>query len=120
MFELFYCRPSMNLLLEFGNNFEITQNQIEKYKDFIKLSKTPNTNTIDTINNYTGKSFNDMKVDSILVPKTDYKIYTETTFAKYFAMTEDDDKEYLGKIVKSKGQYDAFAGTVTNFTYSIS
>ena len=119
MFELFYCRPGMNLLLEFGNNFEITQKQIEKYKEFIKLSNTPNTNTIDTINNYTGKSFNDMKIDSILVPKTDYKIYTETTFAKYFAMTEDDDKEYLGKIVKSKGQYDAFAGTVSNFTYSI-
>jgi hypothetical protein len=119
MFELFYCRPGMNLLLEFGNNFEITQKQIEKYKDFIKLSNTPNTNTIDTINNYTGKSFNDMKIDSILVSKTDYKIYTETTFAKYFAMTEDEDKEYLGKIVKSKGQYDAFAGKVTNFTYSI-
>jgi hypothetical protein len=119
MFELFYCRPGMNLLLEFGNNFEITQKQIEKYKDFIKLSKTPNTNTIDTINNYTGKSFNDMKIDSILVPKTDYKIYTETTFAKYYAMTQDDDKEYLGKIIKSKGQYDAFAGKVTNFTYSI-
>lgn len=119
MFELFYCRPGMNLLLEFGNNFEITQKQIEKYKDFIKLSKTPNTNTIDTINNYTGKSFNDMKIDSILVSKTDYKIYTETTFAKYYAMTQDDDKEYLGKIIKSKGQYDAFAGKVTNFTYSI-
>ena len=119
MFELFYCRPGMNLLLEFGNNFEITQNQIEKYKDFIKLSKTPNTNTIDAINNYTGKSFNDMKVGSILVPKTDYTTYTETTFAKYFAMNEDDDKEYLGKIIKSKGQYDAFAGKVTNFTYSI-
>jgi len=119
MFELFYCRPGMNLLLEFGNNFEITQKQIEKYKDFIKLSKTPNTNTIDTINNYTGMSFNDMEVDSILVSKKDYTIYTEKTFAKYFAMNEDDDKEYLGKIVKSKGQYDAFAGKVTNFTYSI-
>lgn len=119
MFELFYCRPGMNLLLEFGNNFEITPKQIEQYKNFIKLSKTPNTNTIDTINNYTGKSFNDMKIDSILVSKNDYEVYTKTTFAKYFAMNEDDDKEYLGKIIKSKGQYDAFAGKVTNFTYSI-
>lgn len=119
MFELFYCRPGMNLLLEFGNNFEITPKQIEQYKNFIKLAKTPNTNSIDTINNYTGKSFNDMKIDSILVSKNDYDSYVKKTFAKYFAMTEDDDKEYLGKIVKSKGQYDAFAGKVTNFTYAI-
>ncbi len=119
MFELFYCRPGMNLLLEFGNNFEVTQKQIEKYKDFIKLAKTPNINGIETINNYTGQSFNDMQVNSILVPKTDYKVYTEQIFEKYFAMNEDDDREYLGKIIKSKGQYDAFAGKVTNFTYSI-
>jgi hypothetical protein len=120
MFELFYCRPGVNLLLEFGNNFEITPKQINEYKDFIKLSQTPNGNAIDTINNYNGKSFNDMKIDSILVSKNNYDSYVKKTFAKYFAMTEDDDKEYLGKIVKSKGQYDAFAGKVTNFTYSIS
>ena len=119
MFELFYCRPGMNLLLEFGNNFEITQKQIDQYKDFLKISKTPNTNAIDTINNYNGKSFNDMKMDSILVQKTNFKDYTEKDFAKYYAMTQDEDKEYLGKIIKSKGQYDAFAGKVTNFTYSI-
>jgi hypothetical protein len=119
MFELFYCRPGMNLLLEFGNNFEITQKQIDKYKDFIKLSKTPNTQSIDVINNYNGKSFNDMKMESILVPKTNYTTYTQTTFSKYFAMTTDDDKEYLGKVIKSKGQYDAFAGKITNFTYAI-
>lgn len=119
MFELFYCRPGMNLLLEFGNNFEITQKQIEQYKEFIKFSKTPNTNTIDTINNYNGQSFNDMNVNSILVPKTDFDLFAKTTFAKYYAMNQDDDKEYMGKVIKSKGQYDAFAGKVTNFTYSI-
>lgn len=119
MFELFYCRPGMNLLLEFGNNFEITPKQIDKYKDFIKATKTPNTSGIESINNYNGKSFNDMKMESILVSKTDYNTYIDTTFAKYFAMTDDDDKEYLGKIIKSKGQYDAFAGKVTGFTYSI-
>lgn len=120
MLELFYCRPGMNLLLEFGNNFELTSKQIEKYKEFIKLSNNPNQESLDTITNYNGKSINDLKIDSILVQKNNYKNYIETDYMKYTAMSEDEDREYIKKIVKSKGQYDAFAGKVTGFTYSIS
>lgn len=119
MLELFYCRPGMNLLLEFGNNFEISQKQIEKYKEFIKLSKTANPNTIDTLSNKQGKSFNDMVLESILVQKNDYKQYIEKDYLKYSLMTEDEDEEYIKKIVKSGGQYDAFAGKVITFSYTI-
>jgi phenylpropionate dioxygenase-like ring-hydroxylating dioxygenase large terminal subunit len=55
----------------------------------------------------------------------DYHLYSNDPFyidwdtANIEKYVNENHKEYLGKIIKSKGQYDAFAGKVTNFTYSI-
>lgn len=116
MFELFYCRPGVNLLLEFGNNFEITSTQIDEYKRYMKTSSKSTNSLMSNIAQTQGKTATDLK--SIIVPKTNYKEYIETTYKKYYAMSENKDAEWLTKILKSNGQYDTFAGKVTNFSYS--
>lgn len=120
MFELFYCRPGLNLLLEFGNNFELTGKQLEQYKEVLKIKKARNTETLDIISNRKGQSYKDMTINGILVQKKDYKTYIEKDYLKYSLMTEDEDEEYIAKVIKSNGQYDAFAGKVTGFSYTVS
>lgn len=116
MLELFFCRPLMNVMLEYGNNFEITGNQIEAYKTYLR--GTGNT-TVDSITHATYQSEKEMALQSIIVPKTSHKEFCESIYNKYHSMNEDSTKEYMNKVYKSNGQYDVFAGRVSDFSYSI-
>jgi len=89
MFELFFLRPSMNIVLEYGWNSDIRSNAhlIDSYL-FAK------------------------KKHSDFVKK-----YIEIFSHKEDAYKESKVK-YLDTLEKTKGCYDFMAGKVTNFTYS--
>ena len=113
MFELFFCRPGFNILLEFGNNFSLKENLLNKYKDFRGLN---NKQTIfgsiqgqrDTVN-----------VANKIIPKNDYKTFVESEYIKYSALNLDEQATYHNKIIDTRGNYDVFAGKVTNFTIEL-
>ena len=89
MFELFFLRPSMNLVLEYGWNSSIRNKDIEI-----------------TSRMFANKSH------------TDYLIkYSEIYSHKNNAYKIAKNK-YISTLKDTKGNYDFMAGKVTNFTYS--
>ena len=89
MFELFFLRPSMNVVLEYGWNSDIRSNShlIDSYL----FAKKKHSDYI--------------------------KKYLEIFSHKEDAYRESKVK-YLDTLEKTKGCYDFMAGKVTNFTYS--
>jgi hypothetical protein len=116
LFELFFCRPGYNLLLEFGNNFSLKENLLNEYKKIKGLwSSTSNTGK-DTIFGPISGPVDVPNIESVLVPKNDYKTYVSTEFPRYVALNLDEQAAYHNKIINTLGNYDIFAGKVTNFT----
>jgi hypothetical protein len=90
MFELFYLRPSMHLLVEFGSNEGVLTNKTltTPLDDLISAKKT----WIDFLKDY------------------------NTNFSGQLSAR----KNYSDKITKGDGNYDYVAGTVTDFKFTIS
>jgi hypothetical protein len=89
MFELFFLRPSMNVVLEYGWNTDIRSNShlIDSYL-FAKKKHSDYIKKYLEIFSHKENAYKDAKV------------------------------KYLDTLKKTKGCYDFFAGKVTNFTYS--
>ena len=90
MFELFYLRPSMHLLVEFGSNEGVLTNKTltTPLDDLISAKKT----WIEFLKDY------------------------NTNFSGQLSAR----KTYSDKITKGDGNYDYVAGTVTDFKFTIS
>jgi hypothetical protein len=100
MFELFFLKPSMSLLVEFGDSSLLRP-------DTIGYSKKDSYTSPDqalVINNLQGGS----KYDSFV------EEYSKLAAADIITI-----KNYNKKIEKALGTYDFVAGKVTNFSYSI-
>ena len=97
MFELFFCKPGMNVLLEYGDNTldrkKYAQRIIDGKTSFTKSSETP-------------------------ISKTDYDIFVKE-FADYYRVNTESLKNYLLKVERSNGTYDLVAGKVTDYNFSI-
>ena len=113
MFELFFCRPGFNILLEFGNNFSLKENLLNKYKDFRGL------NNKQTIFGSIQGQRNPVKVADIIIAKNDYGNFVKKEYITYSALNLDEQAIYHNKIIDTRGNYDVFAGKVTNFTMEI-
>lgn len=98
MFELFFCRPGMNVLVEFGDNTLDTY----RFKD-----KKP-------AEAYSNSSY----VSSLLFPKTDYQKFIDV-FSSYYRFTNLSFKQFQLHVAKSLGSYDFVAGKVTNYSFGI-
>ena len=98
MFELFFCKPGMNLLLEWGNNILSRKN----YSDS-KDAERPKAAT---------------DVTSLLVPKNDYDTYKQN-FSNYYRVNNETFRTYMNNVEASRGTYDLVAGKVTDYSFSI-
>jgi len=98
MFELFFCRPGMNVLIEFGDN------TLDTYR--FKDKMPPNT--------YTTSS----EVSSKLFPKNNYQTFIDV-FSSYYRFTNTSFKLFQQHVEKSLGSYDFVAGKVTDYNFSI-
>ena len=117
MFELFFLKPGMNILVEWGDNslmkralfasseVNSPQNQKRKYNALKDGEKV----VIETYNS---------PLDA-LVPKTgDYDKFCDT-FSNYYRSDTTAIANYLGRVEKALGTYDLVAGKVTEYSFSI-
>jgi hypothetical protein len=98
MFELFFCKPGMNVLFEWGNNILSRK----KYKDS-KDAENPKPSA---------------DVSTLLVPKNDYDIFKKK-FSSYYRVNNETFRTYMENIENSRGTYDLVAGKVTDYSFSI-
>ena len=125
LFEIFFCRPGYNIMVEFGNNFILNSKRESEYKKFLGLENTQSGTTsigqpLQNINNKTGKKIeNTQNGTDLLIPKNKYSDFVQNEFKKYFSVSDDELLKYYEKIAASRGNYDVFAGKVENFTLEI-
>lgn len=113
MFELFFLKPGMNLLVEYGDNSldrrnlvaENNQSQIPEYERILRSGKISE-----------GKSFN--KIADALIDKRNYDAFI-TGFSEYYRADTDAIAKYLQKAEQTLGTYDLVAGKVTQFNFEI-
>ena len=108
MFELFFMKPGMNVLVEFGDGslFKIDKNiRLPKYDAYNKSGEKINFTPYST-------------VDQAFVPKNNYKEFCKN-FSEYFRSSTDAFAKYVTNIQKSLGTYDLVAGKVIDFNFSI-
>jgi hypothetical protein len=90
MFELFFLRPSMRVLLEYGSNSDLVSD-----------------NTL---------------IKSNMFPKNNYDDFIQQ-FTEWFSPLPNgwkkSKKNYLEKLKETKGNYDYWAGQITQFSFSI-
>lgn len=98
MFEMFFMKPGMNILFEYGSN-------VLEYK------KYPASKDADPPKAYTS-------VADAIIPKNNYKNFIET-FSDYYKVDTKNLKQYLRRIESSRGTYDLVAGKVTDYSFSI-
>jgi hypothetical protein len=98
MFELFFCKPGMNLLFEWGNNV-LSRKHYSNSKDAERPA--PITD-----------------VTSVLVPKNNYDTYKQN-FSNYYRVNNETFRTYMNNVEASRGTYDLIAGKVTNYSFSI-
>ena len=97
MFELFFCKPGMNFLLEYGDN------TLDR-KSYPQLS---------------GREIQPFsKSSDALIQKTDYGTFIDT-FADYYRVDTKSLKTYLQNVERARGTYDLVAGKVTDYSFSI-
>lgn len=91
MFELFFCKAGMHILIEYGDN-----------------SFTPSLNI----------AIDKTLPNGVMIDKTDYNKFVET-FKQFTNPTTKQFAEYLNRCRISKGSYDRVAGKLINYGYSI-
>ena len=100
MFELFFCRPGMNVLVEFGDNTLDTY----RFNDRKKPVKDAYPNSAH--------------VSSLIFPKNDYQKFVDI-FSSYYRFTNTSFKLFQQHVEKSMGSYDFVAGKVTDYSFGI-
>ena len=103
MFEMFFLRPSMNVVLEYGHNADINRK--------VNLGPLSNNQDIPLPN----------VINSKLFAKKKYEDYKKAFF-EIFSHKDDSYQKaktaYLKTLEDTNGDYDFMAGKVTNFTFS--
>lgn len=114
MFEIFFLKPGMNLLVEYGDN---SLNRRSGIKEIKEPNKIPTFDRIQRSGKISdGEHFN--RIEDALIDKKDYNKFVET-FSDYYRTTTDSLTEYLGKIRRTLGTYDLVAGKVTDFNFEV-
>jgi hypothetical protein len=101
MFELFFCKPGMNVLVEYGDNTLDIYRGTKKATDVVK-----------------GAYSNSAYVSGQLFDKTNYTSFIEN-FSNYYRFNNTSLKVFQQHVEKSLGSYDMVAGKVTDYSFSI-
>ncbi len=108
LFEMFFMKPGMNVLVEFGDG------------SMFKVNKNIRTKKYDAYNSSGEKidfsPFSD--VSHALIPKKDYKEFYES-FSDYYRASVKAFANYTTRLQQSLGTYDFVAGKVTDYNFSI-
>jgi len=110
MFELFYLKPGMNLLLEFGNNQSVFA---DIRRDYIKNRYGENSEKTQTEG-----AQNVINLQKVLVDKSNYDIFC-SNFSELSIGDMKALQKYYKRIEDSRGTYEQVAGKVLDYTYSI-
>ena len=102
MFELFFLRPSMAVVLEYGHNSDIRP--AGQFSGFFK-----NVNSF--VKNIT--------IHKHLFASKGHKEFMDSYFEIYSQKNKTTKKDYIGILEETNGDYDFMAGGVTNFSYTI-
>jgi len=100
MFELFFCRPGMNVLVEFGDT------TLDTYR--FSNRKKPVDETYP----------NSAHVSNLIFPKNDYQKFVDE-FSSYYKFNNLSFKNFQQYVKKSMGSYDFVAGKVTDYNFGI-
>ena len=103
MFELFFCKPGMNVLLEYGDS------TLDRKKYSTNTTKNSEAQTA-----FTSTS----QVKDQLINKTDYNTFVDK-FSDFYRFNTTSLKSFQKHIEKSRGTYDMVAGKVTDYSFSI-
>ena len=103
MFELFFLRPSMNVVLEYGHNTDINRK--------VNLGPLSNNQDVPLPNVINSKLFAKKKYEDY--KKAYFEIFSHKNDSYQAAKTA-----YLKTLEDTNGDYDFMAGKVTNFTFS--
>jgi hypothetical protein len=98
MFEMFFMKPGMNVLFEYGSNV-------------LERKSYPDSKDADSPKPY-------KSVTESIIPKNNYKVFIDT-FSDYYKVDTKNLKNYLTRIERARGTYDLVAGKVTDYSFSI-
>ena len=98
MFEMFFMKPGMNVLFEYGSNV-------------LERKTYPDSKDTDSPKPY-------KSVTESIIPKNNYKVFIDT-FSDYYKVDTKNLKNYLTRIERARGTYDLVAGKVTDYSFSI-
>jgi hypothetical protein len=110
MFELFYLKPGMNILLEFGNNQSLYANI---RKEYIETRYGKNPSYQQTIGAQT-----DISLANIIIDKSKYDNFC-SNFADLSIGDIESLRKYYQRVEDSRGTYEQIAGKVLEYSYSI-
>jgi|694.fasta_scaffold87681_2 hypothetical protein len=113
MFELFFLKPGMNLLVEFGDNSLDNRSRI-------KGTQTGEIPVYERISK-SGEILDGKYLSSIsqaLIDKKNYENFVKN-FSDYYRADTDAIARYLRKAEQTLGTYDLVAGKVTDFNFEI-
>jgi len=120
MFELFFMKPGMNVLLEYGDS-SLLKKDVIKYNEKLKANSPQiqrrKYNTFKNGAPIDIKPFT--RPEDALVPKTGYDDFC-TKFSDYYRSDTNAIIEYLNRVERSLGSYDLVAGKVLDYSFSIS
>jgi hypothetical protein len=112
MFELFFMKPGMNVIIEFGDTSLLTGIYEGKIKqpdpNKLKVWRDGKSNPIKYYTN----------VSEALIDKNGGASIFEKQYTKAFRSGLDASRDYFTKIEQSLGTYDFIAGKVSDFTFS--
>ena len=117
MFELFFMKPGMNVLLEWGDS-SLLKSKFNKEK----LANVPQVKK-RKYNRYKDGTIKEFEIftrpEAALVEKTgDYDTWCRN-FSDYYRSSTDAIVKYLNRIEQSLGTYDLVAGKVMDYNFSI-
>lgn len=111
MFELFFMKPGMNILIEFGDSSLLSG--ISKYQ-----SDESKKNNKVYRNGKTAPVIAEATLEKLLIPKTNGADEFVKEFVQYFRSGLENSIRYFQKIESSLGSYDLIAGKVLSFSFS--
>jgi hypothetical protein len=111
MFEMFFMKPGMNVLLEFGDS-SILGGLVEQ------LSEQRDKSLGVFRNGEIKKIDYKTRVEECLLDKSNLEKFYDS-FSQYFRSNITGTIDYFGRIESSLGTYDLIAGKVTDYNFSI-
>jgi hypothetical protein len=103
MFELFFLRPGMSVVLEYGHNGDLRQNGT----------------TFTGLAGALSGIFKNVTIDKHLFAKKSHTNFINDFFEIYSPKNISTKKDYIEILKDTDGDYDFMAGRVTNFSYTI-